>query len=101
MNVATFDVYPISTSEQSQIPTLCVGVLLTKERQFIRVERDSAIACERRNRTNSPWEMHSSGPSRLRARRPNARIIVLEYLQLATSYGILLASTISALFGYQ
>lgn len=68
-----------------------MGVLrLTKERQSIRCERDTALWRERCGIITSPWEMHSSGQSRLRARRPNARIIVLEYLPLTTSYGILL-----------
>jgi hypothetical protein len=67
----------VSTSEQTEIPTPCVGVLrLTKERQSIRWERDAAI----------PWEMHSSGQIRLRARRPSARIIVLESLLLVRAY---------------
>lgn len=89
---------PVS-SEQSEIPTRCVGVLrLTKERQSIRWEGDSAIQRERCGGIASPWEMHSSGQSRLRARRPNARIIVLEYLPLTTSYGIPIDATISPLF---
>jgi hypothetical protein len=77
----------VSTSEQTEIPTPCVGVLrLTKERQSIRWERDAAIQSERDRALRSPWEMHSSGQIRLRARRPSARIIVLESLLLVRAY---------------
>lgn len=80
----------VSTSEQSKIPTACVGVLrLTKERQSIRSERDNAIQSEEHGRTRCPWEMHSSGQIRVRARRPSARIIVLESPLLTTAYEIM------------
>lgn len=79
----------VSTLEQTEIPTACVGVLrLTKERQSIRRDEDAAIPSERCGRIRSPWEMHSSGQIRLRARRPSARIIVLESLSLITAYGL-------------
>lgn len=87
-----------STSKQSQIPALCVGVLrLTKERHYIRRDEDNASYEERSRATHSPWEMHSSWSKRPRARRPNARIIVLEYSLIATSYGILVRNAISTL----
>ena len=80
----------VSTSEQSEIPTACVGVLrLTKERQSIRYKRDSAIQSEQHGTIRCPWEMHSSGQIRVRARRPSARIIVLESLLLTTAYEIM------------
>lgn len=66
-----------------------MGVLrLTKERQSIRGEKDGAIQTERDGILRSPWEMHSSGQIRLRARRPSARIIVVESPLLTTAYGI-------------
>lgn len=80
----------VSTSEQSEIPTACVGVLrLTKERQSIRSEQDNAIQSEEHGTIRCPWEMHSSGQIRVRARRPSARIIVLESLLLTTAYEIM------------
>lgn len=80
----------VSTSEQSKIPTACVGVLrLTKERQSIRSKRDDAIQSEEHSRARCPWEMHSSGQIRVRARRPSARIIVLESPLLTTAYEVM------------
>lgn len=82
---------PVYTSEQSEIPTACVGVLrLKKERQSIRSNGDNAIQSEQEGRPRSPWEMHSSGQIRLRARRPSARIIVLESTMLTTAYDMFL-----------
>lgn len=90
----------VSTSEQTEIPTACVGVLrLTKERQSIRRERDTAIRSEGCGRIRSPWEMHSSGQIRLRARRPSARIIVLESVSLVTAYEMAPFDLTSALLG--
>ncbi|CAH2043480.1 unnamed protein product, partial [Iphiclides podalirius] len=55
---------------------------------YCRREGDSATWRERDRRTRSPWEMHSSGQIRLRARRPSARIIVVASRRFIGAYAM-------------